>query len=92
MTRLDGNAARKIHIILRPARFSRKASASLMGFSRAGRGERRAEIETVRCHPAAPVVGARAISLACLDGRLHMGSWSTVSNLLRKTKSAKSED
>jgi putative transposase len=32
------------------------------------------------------------MSLAWIAGRLHMGSWSHVSNLLRTTKSAKSED
>jgi hypothetical protein len=32
------------------------------------------------------------MSLAWIAGRLHMGSWSNVSNLLRMTKSAKSED
>jgi hypothetical protein len=31
-------------------------------------------------------------NLPWLAGRLHMGSWSHVSNLLRSSKSAKSED
>jgi hypothetical protein len=32
------------------------------------------------------------MSLAWIAGRLQMGSWSNVSNLLRRTKSANSED
>jgi hypothetical protein len=32
------------------------------------------------------------MSLAWVAGRPHMGSWINVSNLLRKSKSAKSED
>jgi hypothetical protein len=43
-------------------------------------------------HMARRLRAETTMSLAWIAGRLHMGSWSNVSNLLQTTKSAKSED
>jgi len=45
-----------------------------------------------KVNPARQLRAETTMSLVCVAERLHMGNWSNVSNLLRKSKSAKSED
>jgi len=53
---------------------------------------RRRKGDPQKVHLAGRLRTETTMSLAWIAERLHMGSWSNVANLLRKTKSAKSED